>query len=230
MSQRFCLFYAGYTASAPSLYFNKVVLFDNYLSQNSENRKLSKLSEQVYDLKFESTSDLKTAISIADHFKLDVMPQPALPGDYFEWLKDYTAAFEEKFPLTRIEHYYFFYARKIAEMLSHVGMLHALAELAQCLNLQESVLRQMDTYLSETETLIFRNRAATALLSSEPRHSCFMALYNDINKEFEKFKAIDPLKLDAVSLKQFQKDLDDLKCKTLDGFKRCIGLLKELGI
>src|ERR1700749_478588 len=126
MSQRFCLFYAGYTASAPSLYFNKVVLLNSYLQEYQESTWLKNLSQQLSDESYTTDADIKTALSSADYFKLEVMPQPSVPDAYFNWLKDYIAVFEEQFPLTRIEHYYFFYARKIAEMLLHLGMVHTL--------------------------------------------------------------------------------------------------------
>jgi hypothetical protein len=230
MSQRFCLFYAGYTASAPSLYYNKLVLLNNYLPEEQSLGQFKNLSEQTHDLSYESLSNIKTAISIANYFKLHVLWQPTVAEEYFEWLKDYVHAFEEEFPLTRIEHYYFYYSRKIAEMLSHIGMIITLCDLAQYLNLQENILKQIDTHLSEIEILIFRHKAATALLSSEPRHGCFRELYNEINTSFEKFKNLKPLAFEAADLKSLQANLEDFKYVVLNGFKKCIVSLKELGI
>lgn len=230
MSQRFCLFYAGYTASAPILYFNKMALLTNWQPEENKQDNLRNLSQQVQDLNYESVCSIKTAISIADHFKVDVLPEPSVPDDYFKWLKDYTYAFEEQFPLTRIEHYYFFYSQKIAEILAHIGMISTLSELAQQLHLQENVLKQIDKYLSETEVLIFKNKAATALLSSEPRHSYFRKLYNEINANFEKFKTLKVLGFNTNDLQTLRENMEEFKFSILNGFKQCIVVLKDLGV
>ena len=231
MSQRICLFFAGYTSSAPSLYYNKLVLLNNYLAEDGEvGGGIKHLAEENDEMSYESMSNIKTALSIADHFKLRVQWQPGIADEYFEWLKDYVSAFEEEFPLTRIEHYYFYYSRKIAEMLSHIGMVNTLCELAQLLQMQESILRQIDTHLSEIETLIFRHKAATALLSSEPRHGCFRDLYNEMNTAFEEFKAMNVLKLEANGLKELEAGMNEFKDMILNGFKKCIVQLKELGV
>jgi hypothetical protein len=230
MSQRFCLFYAGYTASAPTLYFNKMALLNNWLPEENKQNNIQRLSQQVQDLNYESISSIKTAISIADHFKVDVLPAPDFPEDYFKWLKDYTHAFEDQFPLTRIEHYYFFYSQKIAEILAHVGMISTLSELAVHVQQPESILKQIDKYLSETEFLIFKNKAATALLSSEPRHSYFRTLYNEINTNFEQFKTIKVSELKDTDLQELRKSMETFKFSMLSGFKKCIVLLKDLGV
>jgi len=230
MSQRFCLFYAGFAASAPSVYFNKMELLDQYLPLQNANGQNEKFSNDLQYLRYENDTSIKTAISIAGYFKLDVLPEPVDSEDYFKWLKHYINVFEEQFPLTQIDHYYFLYARKIAELLAHTVMVSALTELALVQKEPVDLFYEMDKHLSELETVIFKTMAAAALLSSEPRHGYFRAFYAEITSAFAQFKTIHASELDNSGLKALQKNMEAFKYLILNGFKRCIILLKELEI
>lgn len=230
MSQRFCLFYAGFAASAPSVYFNKMALFDQYLPLQNNIVQNEKFSNDLQYLRYENETSIRTAISIADYFKLSVLPEPVDSEEYFKWLKHYISVFEEQFPLTQIDHYYFLYARKIAEFLAHASLVSALADIALLSNDTVNLFYEIDKHLSELETVVFKTMAAAALLSSEPRHGYFRTFYAEVTTAFEKFKIVHASDLDKNGLKALQKDIEEFKYLILNGFKRCITLLKELEI
>lgn len=233
MSQRFTLFYAGFTAHAPALYFSQVQFLDDcrLTGESSLEKYISKLSDTIRDSRDESATHLKTAISVADHLEIEILPQPDTFEDYFNWLTHYIQCFETHYPMGRIDHYYFLYARKISEILLNVGLLETyiqfqLSEAGSPLDIH----RKMDKCLKDTEYILFKLMAAAALLSSEPRQNYFNTFYRTLCQEFLPFKELELTALSASDLNKLDGSLKEYNLVVMDGFKKCISLLKELGI
>lgn len=232
MSQRFTLFYAGFTAYAPALYFNNLDLIDSLYNEENEaiKEQVFKLSDELKDKAYEYSTHINTAISVARHLEIDVKAQPHTFDEYFYWLGHFTECFEQKFPMARIDHYYFLFARKIAEIQSNFGLLNTYIDLTLCLKDAYSFTRKMDKCLKDTEFILFKLMAAAALLSSEPRQNYFNVYYRLLCQEFEPFKEVDVSVMGEKELHQLKTDIQKFDVSVTDGFKKCIGLLKELGV
>ena len=232
MSQRLCLFNAGYSAYAPSLYYNQMSLTNSYSGHPEARGRecILKLTEYLQGCKDENNSYLETAIGIAKQFDLQTLSPPANYIEYFTWRNQFTEVFENQFPMSRIDHYYFLYSRKIAEIIGNLGLIECYLglqiESANALDLKSGV----DKCLKDTEYILFKLIAAAALLSSEPRHGYFNATYKEINAHFMPFRNMDILQLKEGELKNLAGDLKSYRNTVEDGYKKCAGLLKELQV
>jgi hypothetical protein len=72
--------------------------------------------------------------------------------------------------------------------------------------------------------------AATALLSSEPRQNYFNAYYKSLCTEFEVLKNNAILQSSNEELELLILAAKNYDTVVMDGFKKCVGLLKELDI
>lgn len=232
MSHRFCLFYSGFTSYAPTLYFTQRALIGRIeLELNDKQKiKLDSYSAQVSDSEEEYFSYIKTAASLAVYFDLDSQVKPETAEEYFAWLKEYTSAFERKFPMTRIDHYYFLYARKLSEIITNTRLAKTKIDLSMDFDHEFGFLSGAHKYIKDTEYILFKLIASAALLSSENRHGFFNTFYKEMNREFERFKRIDIEKMDTNALRALSQSLEEYQRLVMNGFKHCINLLKELGV
>ncbi|MBL7930704.1 MAG: hypothetical protein JNL60_02315 [Bacteroidia bacterium] len=232
MSQRFSLFYAGYTSYIPSLYFNQLAFIESINDENNSSLQdcLGSLSTTVSNRELEVRGHLVTARSLAEHFKIPIPDAPQHHVEYFGWLRQYIDAFESQFPMSRIDHYYFLYARKIAEIACNIGLLRTYNQVyaTKCVDLDLSA--KYNKCLKDTEYILFKLMAAAALLSSQPRQNYFNSYYKSLSEEFSKFKSIEISGLSAERLTEFNDLLKEYEVVLGNGFKGCISLLKELGI
>jgi hypothetical protein len=232
MNHRFNLFYAGYTAFLPSLYYNQLSLVQNYQTQEDEEIRncLAKMCETVKQKEAEYNSYLQSAVGIAEEFELEVLPRPSSHTEYFNWLTHYADTFEKHFPMSRIDHYYFLYSRKLAEIYSHLGLIKFYIGLTLDLNNRLDLTHRIDKSLKDAEYIIFKMMAAAALLSSEPRHHYFNVFYKSMSNDYQTFKQVNVQDFDPEKFKALNADVDKYQCTIEDGYKKCIGLLKELQV
>jgi hypothetical protein len=232
MSQRFSLFYAGFTAYAPALYYHQLEFIDHCQDENDEAVRayISELSSRLGESVYESDTHIKTAISLAEHFELEVSPRPDSPQDYFLWLGHYIESVERQFPMARIDHYYFLFARKVSEILCNLRLLKTYIDLQLRVEAAPDVSRKMDKCLKDTEYILFKLMAAAALLSSEPRQNYFNVYYKLLCEKYIPLKGIEAHLLGKAEMTQLVKALETYELVVMDGFKKCIALLKELGI
>ena len=233
MSQRFTLFYAGFTAYAPALYFSQLELVD--LHKNEENEELktviTEFSETADKNRDESFTHLKTAISIAKSLELEEFPQPQTNEDYLNWLNHYIDSVEREFPMGRIDHYYFLYARKISELHYNLQLLRTYIRLTIKSKTGFDFSRKIEKSTKDLEFILFKLMAAAALLSSEPRQNYFNVYYKTLCREFTPIKEIIKTELEEEKdLLNLETHLASYEIVIMDGFKKCISLLKELGI
>jgi hypothetical protein len=232
MSQRFSLFYAGFTAYAPALYFNQLAFINTYEAHEDElvRNCISEFSKTISDKEPECMTHIKTAISIAKGFEIETLPHPAAAKDFFAWLSHYVDTIERQFPMSRIDHYYFLYARKISEVLCSTGLIKTYVDMALALNTRIDLSKKIEKCLKDAEYIIFKLMAAAALLSSEPRQNYFIVYYRLLSQEFQGFKNIDLSELNDDGLKQLRANVEKYETVIMDGFKKCIGMLKELDV
>lgn len=232
MSQRFSLFYAGFTAYAPALYFNQLAFINTYEAEEDQRVRdyISEFCKTLSDKEDEYASHIETAISIASHFEIETLPHPFASKDFFNWLNHYIDTIEKQFPMSRIDHYYFLYARKISEILCCIGLVKTYITITLDLDGQLDLSRKVEKCLKDAEYIIFKLMAAAALLSSEPRQNYFIVYYRTISQEFQGFKNINFPELNSQEIKQLLAELEKYELVVTDGFKKCVGMLKELGV
>ncbi len=231
MSQRFSLFYAGYTSYLPSLYFNQLAFIE---SVNEENNKslsdcLSSLHTTVNEGEQEARVHLVTAKSLADFFKVPVPEVPLHHIEYFNWLRTYIDALETQFPMSRIDHYYFLFARKIAEITCNIGLMETYNRVYITHRSLLDLSSKYSKCLKDTEYILFKLMAAAALLSSQPRQNYFNSFYRELSDGFAPLKSVDVNLLDEHQILEFNQHLQNYQATLKNGFKKCITLLKDLG-
>jgi len=232
MSQRFSLFYAGYTAYAPLLYYGQLSFAQQYMSSEDQliKRCVSEHCESLRDSEDENRSYLKTSMSIAKHFELPLTDAPLSPNEYFLWLKMYTEIIEQQFPMSRIDHYYFLYARKIAEILANLGLAECYIKLHLQTEKRLEVHAKIDKCMQDNAYILFKLIASAALLSSEPRHGFFNENYKIMDRSCAPFKTLNTTQLSDNELTKLKADLNTCSLLVKNEFKKCIGQLKELKV
>jgi hypothetical protein len=231
MSQRLCLFYAGFSAYAPRLYFSRLSFMSEYQPVGNETLRtgLEQISEALEYENYESASNIRTAMSLANHFELTALPEPGSPEDYFDWLQHYTESFEQQFPMSRIDYYYFYYSRKLAEILCNLGMADSFLTIILSGDNNLDLHKKVEKTFKDTEYIIFKLIAAAALLSSEPRQNYFNVHYKEMNAAFVKFKNPDISKMSGEEIQALISELKIFRNLVLEGFMKCLKLLKDLG-
>lgn len=231
ISQRFNLFYAGFTAFLPATHFNLCALTENISKSHNGTagaELYQHLGKLIADSEPEAKTHLVTTNGLAQTFELDLPPSPNTFNDYFNWQHSVTDKFEQKFPMSRIDHYYFLYGRKNAEIISNTNLIETLIELYLKTDGRVEYWRSVDKYLKDNEYILFKLIAASALLSSEPRQTYFSAHYNNISNEFKKFRDLNLGTASKPELEQTKLQLEHYRCMVMDGFKNCIKLLKDI--
>lgn len=232
MSQRFTLFYAGFTAYAPALYFNQQQFFEACKTEGNEvlNSYILQLSDGLQERSSECNTHLKTAISVAEQLDIRILPQPNGHEDYYNWVMHYTDCFEQQFPMARIDHYYFLFARKVSEILGNLDLLKTYADIVLSTDMSIDLSRKVEKSLKDIEYILFKLMAAAALLSSEPRQNYFNVYYRSLCQEFQPLKGIQANNMQKKDFQKLKTLVEEYNILVMDGFKKCIGLLKELGI
>lgn len=230
MSQRFSMFNAGYSAAAPNYYFRQLAFIDQYKNESAFARPLENLSSFLKKQDPKYSEYILTATSLAKNFNIPVMSAPNSYDTYFEWQNQYIEAFEKKFPMNRIDFYYFFYGRKISEIQSNICLAKDYVEINPELGGAIDLNKKIDDCLKDSQYIIFKLIAAAALLSSEPRLNFFNVLYRQVSSEFEQFKSIDLSSLDKDEFKNLSPKLENYRVMITDGYKKCCTLLEEMGI
>jgi hypothetical protein len=232
MSQRFCLFYAGYTAYAPSLYYDQLALYGQLMEAESEELKeqVAELMDGLEETKNESFTHLDTALSIAGELEISVPSKPESADDYHAWIGSFISTVDGMYPMTRIDHYYFLFGRRLAEIIANIELIKKCITLLKASERHPLLIRRTDKAIKDIEYVLFKMMAAAALLSGEHRHHYFSVFYKEISSAFTPIASIDVRTLDDNGLDKLNAGLDEYGLQVMNGFKKCIGLLKELGV
>ncbi len=232
MNQRLSLFFAGYCAYNPALYYEQKSFVEEYSSAEDAvlRAQIDLLSASLAEGHFEPESNIKTAASIAEKFEIKTLKAPVDPSTYIDWRENYTEQFESQFPMSRIDHYYFLYSRKVAEVFCNIGLAEKLLGIKYHLQGEWPADRKIDKYLKDSEYILFKLIAAAALLSSEPRHSCFNQYYRQLSQGYQQFKDITAGDLDRERIPNLCKELLAYQQEVEKAIKGCVTVLKELDI
>jgi hypothetical protein len=178
----------------------------------------------------EHRMNLLVATELAQKFAIHLASRDDSPDGYDNWRVNYVEQFERQFPMSRIEHYYFFYGRKLSEISCSVSLACALMKLKDPLAPVVDVAYKIEKCVKDCEFTLFRLTAAAALLSSEPRHGAFSVSFRVISKAFEPFKNISVSSMNKNELNELCTKLDTF-CKLVDEqFGKCVDVLTDLGV
>jgi hypothetical protein len=232
MNQRLSLFFAGYYAYNPALYYSQRQLISEFseLKEPDLSGVANRIENELIEAHFEPESNLRAAMSIASKFEINGLTEPGDFAGYFDWREHYTSEFEALFPMSRIDHYYFLYARKLAEVYCNVGFAGKLLKLRNEVPPEVYLERKIDKCLKDSEYIFFKLIAAAALLSSEPRQSCFNQHYRHLLKQYEQFKGMESKTIQDADSERVQASLITFSTEVENGIKECVAVLKELGV
>ena len=232
MNQRLNLFNAGYCAYNPALYYGQKALVQEFSASEDEmvKKQIELFSKSSTLDPTELQSNIRTVIDIAKKFEIKPLKEPVDHSTYFDWRENLTEQFESQYPMSRIDHYYFLYSRKLAEIYSNLGLAEKLLGVKHEIEGESPIDRKIDKYFKDSEYILFKLIAAAALLSSEPRQNCFNQHYRHLNQEYQQFRNIelkdlnkDKITLIRQGLTAYQQDVDK-------AIKGCLGVLQELGV
>ena len=171
---------------------------------------------------------LRTAYSIAKEFEVDAPELPANADEYFEWFPAFVKAVEKSFPMSRIDHYYFLFGRKISEILVNSEFASCCLDLQLELGNGVDLSRKTDKCIKDNEYILFKLIAPAALLSSEPRQNFFNVYYRSINAAFEPFRGLEVAGLESAAMSKLSSDLRAYQKQVEDGYSDCESHLKAL--
>ena len=230
MSQRYNLFNAGYSSGAPALYYGTVQLtrqFASHLSREASEA-ITVVNRENEARQAEAERQLKAACDTAGQFELQVPPAPGDPAGYFTWLASFSEVFDRNFPMSRIDHYYFVFGRKCAEILANLGLACTCLHLDATLNRELDLHRKTDKCLKDNEYILFKLIAPAALLSSEPRQNFFNVLYKKLNSSFEPYRGVNVEKMSAAEMISLKAGLEAFSLEVSSGHEECAKSLQAL--
>jgi hypothetical protein len=230
MSQRFNLFDVGINASLPGLYFSRQKFKERFPPvDNNEIQQVIITYFQSFDLdKKETHSHLTSALDIAKHFDIIDLDLPETCTDYFNWLDELVAEFEKKFPLNRIEHYYFLYARKVAELIVSLGLIKTFVDLQLNCKQNLDLSSHLKNKIKDCEFVAFKLMAPAALLSGEPRQSCFNEFYKQIVESILPFKDFQIENASVEQLLKIKSEAENFSVMLQTGYAKCKDVLYDL--
>jgi hypothetical protein len=232
MNHRFSLFVAGYTAYVPGLYFRQKKTLNSKvdLIYTSHQVTFKRYLTAADEIEAEFMSYIEMAKSLAYGFNIEIETLEEFDNLYFDWQKAYTQAFELEFPMTRIDYYYFFYGRKLAELRTHIYLAKLTLKLSLDFDYIPDLFVQAEKYIKDAEFDLAKLIAPSVLISSEHRQGYFSVLYKNLNQGFESLRKLDVKKIEEYESEVLIKQLDLFEKNVLDGFHACVKLLKELEV
>jgi hypothetical protein len=132
--------------------------------------------------------------------------------------------------MTRIDHYYFTFGRRLAEMYANTELVSKYISLIKGTERHAMLVRKVDKSLKDMEFILFKMMAPAALLSGEHRHHYMSVYYKEISNEFKKIAAYDLRQLSDERLADLERDINLYGQLVMNGFKKCVSLLKELAV
>ena len=194
------------------------------------NKALADFTKSLADSFSTHQQDVATAAELAGKFSITVSAPGDSPEHYDSWRMSYVESFEKQFPMSRIDHYYFFYGRKLSEIACSVSVACVLLTFQRTLKGKVDFAYKIEKCLKDCEFILFRLTAAAALLSSEPRHGHFRESYRLISEAFDRFRYTKIDSLDATELDQLCAGLTEYGELVNGQARQCADLLKELGV
>jgi hypothetical protein len=230
MSSRLCLYYAGFACRMPSLYYELNAFADQLSSRDHKTLKEcgDRLALTLEDAEHESISQIRTASNIATHMKVPLLPEPGDLDSYTRWRDHFIEKVEDRHPMNQINYYYFYYARRMAELYCNIGAARQYLLLEPSLKDHVEVKHLVGKNLADAEYILFKLIAAAALLSSEHGHRHFNVFYQDINKRFGLFRQVDHEHLKNGEREALALNLEHYGILVKKGIEECFCTINRL--
>jgi hypothetical protein len=223
MSRRHAIFNAGYHAAVPEFYFLRTEPNSDLGADESEF-----LIGVHGKPEFSFLKDVELANEFGKKFNLSVELASEDRRGYLQWYSEFEGKFGEIFPMSRIDHYYFLFSKKLVELSSRAWRYADLCRLQSNFNTR-NYLPRISLCAHEGEVTLYRLMAPSALLGSEAGHFYFNGLYKELKEEYGKIKSAS-LRADNQGLLNLAQAANEFRSKIDLGFARCSGILKELGV
>lgn len=232
MSQRSSLLNAGYCANAPALYYSRAQLAGQHIQ--SDDTRVRQVVAQFRDENEKGRQEwedlLRKAADIANQFEIEPPVLPGTPEQFFAWLPDFVEAFESSFPMSRIDHYYFLFGRKCAELYVNFQLACTCISLDLSLDRALDLNRRIEKCLKDNEYILFKLIAPAALLSSEQRQNFFNVFYKKMNSAFEPYRSFEAAGLSPEKMQRLNDELVVLSNEIKSGYEGCLTAMKDLGV
>lgn len=228
MSKRFSLFYTGITAYLPGVYYSQLELLLQYQASETVSRdNLHVLEQQLQDLEPEHTTYISVARSLGESLKIEGFHYT----DYKDWLVQFTKRMDKSYPITNIEHYYFLFGRKLAEIKECVNKVNCCILLMNNSPLLPELLNIIREEMHKADLILQKLTACATILSGEYRQIYFGTYYHFLLRHFDRVKLQDDKEeFSSEELNKLSVELDYFSAQLTNGFKKCIGMLKNLAI
>jgi hypothetical protein len=232
MGQRSALFHGGYSATAPLQYFSQLEFAGklNGGASDSVTTGIAEFRQRLDDEKQPWFDRLHIAGELARQLEIRIGDLPAAPERYREWWQALVNGVETRFPMNRIDYYYFFYGRKLSEITYNAATVASLVKVRSRLGPAVNGEYRVEKHLRDCEFSLFKLVAPAALLASEPLHGYFSVQYRRMNDAFAPFRSVHLARLDAQGQQQLSERLDEFVSSLRAEYEKLKTLLVELGI
>jgi hypothetical protein len=226
LSRKHTIFRAGYAAAAPILHYNRQKFLEE--TQTEEERNFLLSMPVLKTAKNDPKRAVQEAMKLGAVFNASEGEIPSNYAGYIQWLEHYVRDFEEKYPMSRIEHYYFLFSRKLAELCSCMNICALSCRLQAHFRHSANVPKILLSIHNAEHTLL-KLVAASALLGGEAGHYYFNVLFSELKSAFAKFK-INVSELDRKGLENMAANAEDYIVRIVAGVDKCDMILKELKV
>lgn len=229
MQNNYQLFYAGYAATMPSMYFNRVLMVSQYAQHHDPAVKNIFTSQFNYlrELGAPNVQLIKKAVDIAGAFEIGTKPMPRLPDDYFDWIKFYNEGFEKKFEITSTEYHSFTFARKAAEAMVNLGLMQTAIILSSHSNKNINLFPDIEKWIKEFSSITLLMFAPSVMLIRTTGKNCFEELKTLIEKGSEELGQLNIKQANEEGIAKFTSKVDSLLHDINVSFQTCVAALKD---
>ncbi len=229
MQNNYQIFYAGYAATIPSMYFNRVLMVSQFAQHPDEEVRKAFQSQFNY-LRGEGAPNvqlIKNAVDIAGVFEIGTKPMPRLPEEYFEWIKFYVDGFEKKFEITSTEYHSFTFARKTAEVMVNLGLMQTAILLTTQSQKKTNLFSSVEKLVAEFNSITLLMFAPTVMLVRATGKHCFDELKDLIVNGGEELSQLKIASANDDNIAKFTSKVDSLLHEINLSFQTCVSALKE---
>jgi hypothetical protein len=230
MGLRTLLFHGGYCAAAAQAYFGQLEFLTSQADDPANPAKyLENLKEKLKGEHSDCEANLTTALQMAVQVEVKVDACGSEPHAFRDWFWQFVEAVEARFPMNRIDHYYFLFGRKMSEISSNTTIAAALLRARGYANSSDTAYR-IEKCLRDCEYSLFKLTAPSALLAGEPRQGHFGTIYRRMNQEFAPFRNASMGAHSKMSDDETAGRLEKYGLARKGEFSDCKAILEELGI
>src|SRR3989344_1441086 len=224
----FQIFYAGYAATMPSMYFNRVLMVSQFAQHSNEDVKAAMTGQFNYlrEQGGPNVQLIKKAVDIAGTFEIGTKPMPRLPDDYFDWIKFYTEGFEKKFEITSTEYHSFIFARKATEAMVNLGLMQTALILTTHSKKNINLFADIEKWIKELSSITLLMFAPSIMLIRSTGKNCFEELKTLIVNGADELSQLNITQANEEGITKFTDKVDSLLHEINMLFQTCATALK----